>query len=295
MTQKHPMAASLPRWRVGWCLFASTANVLVALTFLGLVLLSGALLVGWLWGFVLTTETLEFAIFAGIFIVVASPFTVYLHRPQRATAENAPELMAAMQACPVLLKPRLVIVEMGAPNAFAVGWWPFSFLAVSEELLAAVRSDSSPLDQAALNAIVAHEIGHHILGHSLFSPVFAVAAWMCDRALPMLRGGTLRPGMMLLYVLALALSPLLKLIQATFSQEFEFAADAVSTLYCGSPQGLITALAALAPYLDRTAASPLTSILASHPGTEARIKRLQSFQPLQLAPQTSDKTLDENH
>lgn len=271
---------SLSRLRVGWCLVTTTANCLVALTFLGLVLASVALLLGKLWGFLFTVETLELFIFGLVFIVIASPFAVYAYRPQKATPENAPELLAAMQTCPALLKPRPVVVDLPGPNAFAVGWWPFAFLAVSQDLLDAIRSDRSPLDQESLNAIVAHEMGHHILGHSAFMPPFALAAWASDRALQLLRGEFPHPRQIPIFLLALVLAPLIKLIQATFSQEFEFAADAVSALYRGSSKPMIDALSALAPSLDQAAASPLESILASHPGVDERIARLASYQSL---------------
>jgi Zn-dependent protease with chaperone function len=115
-------------------------------------------------GFLATVEELEFVAILLIIAIVGSPLLVLFYDLERVTEENGADLLKIYSRPEffAVFKPRLVIARgMPGPNAFAAGIWPFSYIAVTNELLSQVRGNTSPLNEDHLEAILLHEMAHH--------------------------------------------------------------------------------------------------------------------------------------
>jgi heat shock protein HtpX len=237
------------------------------------------------------------------------------------SARDAPALHEAARrvaAAAGVVKPRLVVIESKALNAFAAGRDPaYATVGVTRGLVEALAPDE-------LEGVIAHEMSHVLARDVVYGDVVAllvgVTVFLRDNALGVLRqgarlGGSSRSGkkegggailiaVAVLVVVALLAPLFAQLVAIAVSRNREYAADAGAAVLCGSPDGLCRALAkidACAEKLEVSAAlqhifivNPLRrydetskALLSTHPPTEARIARLKALAALPAAPQAA--------
>lgn len=184
--------------------------------------------------------------------------------------------------------PRLWVLPEESPNAFATGRNPsHSSVAVSAGLLEVMNDQE-------LEAVIAHELGHVLNRDILIS---SVAATLAAAITGLARFGFFfggrrddegRSGSNIFMLILAPIAALL--IQMAVSRTREYAADAVSAKYTGSPVGLVNGLRKLDSWSQRIPmeASPsmshmyifppmlggLSKLFSTHPSTEQRIAAL---------------------
>lgn len=186
--------------------------------------------------------------------------------------------------------PKLMIADLGAPNAFAVGRKGSGVVVVSPELIELLDFDEA-------TGVVAHELAHlknrdsvtMVVGESISSivgwGVFLIAAISDSFVLNVIAWllGTVTRLIVMVFVLAL-------------SRYREFAADRDAARALGTGGPLARALRKIDGHMeehppDQTAAHVsalcissqdrglLATLLSTHPPTEKRVERLESFDP----------------
>ena len=191
--------------------------------------------------------------------------------------------------------PKLYIIPDPSPNAFATGRNPkHASVAFTQGILQLMNDNE-------IEGVVAHELGHVLHRDILISSVAATLA----AAITMLarfamffggrrdddRGGGAGEALLMMILAPIAAM----LIQMAISRSREYAADAASAKYVGSPYPLINGLQKLETYSKRIPmdASPATAhmfiiqpftggrslmnLFSTHPSTEKRIARLQGM------------------
>ena len=185
-------------------------------------------------------------------------------------------------------KPRVMVAEMGAPNAFAIGRRNKGTVVVATELM-------QILDRQELDGVLAHELAHirnrdvvmMVLGQSIASLVGIVVTYA------MIFGGRRNLGAYFLAWIAGSLAQMLVMVFVlAISRYREYVADADAAEAIGTGDPLARALEKIQRSNERvdqtriddnTAAlcifdSPhglLRSIFSTHPPTEKRIERLR--------------------
>jgi heat shock protein HtpX len=191
--------------------------------------------------------------------------------------------------------PKLYVIPEESPNAFATGRNPeHSSVAVTQGILRL-------LDDSELEGVLAHELGHvknrDILTSSVAATIAAAITFLARMAFWF--GGPRRDddgeegGGMVGALLMMIVAPLAALlIQMAISRTREYAADATSAQYAGSPYPLISALQKLESWSKRIPmdASPATAhmfiikpftgeslmrLFSTHPSTSDRVARLE--------------------
>jgi len=185
-------------------------------------------------------------------------------------------------------EPRLMVMEMGVPNAFAVGRKGAGVVCVSTELLGL-------LDRDELEGVIAHEIAHirnrdvitMVVGQSIAMIVGYVAYFA------VLMGGERNIGS---YLLAIAASSIANMLVMVFvmaiSRYREYVADDDARRAIGSGDPLARALEKISrgsdgrdPQIEDSVnalcifnadRSLFQRILSTHPPTKKRIERLRS-------------------
>jgi heat shock protein HtpX len=224
------------------------------------------------------------------------------------TAEAEPQLHNVVEEMAIaagIRKPRVCVIETDALNAFATGMNPArSTIGVTRGLLVA-------LNREELQGVIGHEMGHIVNWDIRYATAVGVIvgliALVSDGALRSLRfsgrsqnsnsraGGGAVVIMLFLLVFA-ALAPLFsRLVQMAVSRQREFLADATSVRLTRHPEGLISALGKLAlnakPFDGANRATQhmfivnpfrnfserASSLMATHPPLELRIRRLQNL------------------
>jgi heat shock protein HtpX len=192
--------------------------------------------------------------------------------------------------------PKLWILPDNSPNAFATGRNPQNAsVAFTQGILLA-------MNDAEIEGVVAHELGHVLHRDILISSVaatLAAAITFLARMAFFFGGGSSRDdedrGGGLSGILMLILAPIAALlIQMAISRSREFDADEASAKYTGNPRELISALQKLESYsrkmpLEATPSTAhlfiikpftgrsLMNLFSTHPSTEQRIERLQAM------------------
>jgi heat shock protein HtpX len=242
-------------------------------------------------------------------ISVAMNFTAYffsdkialkMYRAQPVTREQLPrayevvERLAAKDGIPV---PKIYVIPMESPNAFATGRSPqHASVAVTHGILGL-------LDDEELEGVLAHELGHVKNRDILTSSIAATLAGAITLIARMGywaslfggyggRGGRGRNGGGLGALLMLIVAPIAAaLIQLAISRSREYEADATGAHTTGNPYALARALQKLEDYSKRVPlqATPSTahlfiiapligggigSLFSTHPPTKERIRRL---------------------
>lgn len=226
-----------------------------------------------------------------------------MYRAREVTEAEAPELVGMVRSLSQrahLPMPRVYIVPVATPNAFATGRNPqHAAVAVTEGILRIMDYDQ-------LEGVVAHELGHVKNRDTLISAIAATLAGVIMMLAYMARwaaifggvggrdddegGGIL--GLLVMSILA----PLAAVvIQMAISRTREFLADATAGRLTKKPYALASALEQLQVAAQRMPlnANPATSHLfivnplsgrsllrffSTHPPVEERVKRLRALQ-----------------
>ena len=184
-------------------------------------------------------------------------------------------------------KPKLMVMDMGVPNAFAVGRKGAGVVCVSTELMRLLERDE-------LEGVIAHEIAHiknrdvitMVVGQSIGMMVGYVAYFA------VLMGGERNIGT---YILAMAASTLANMLVMIFvlaiSRYREYVADDDARQYIGSGDPLARALEKISKGAEGRESqvedsmnalcifnadkSLMAQLFATHPPTEKRIEKLR--------------------
>jgi len=184
-------------------------------------------------------------------------------------------------------KPRLMIAEMGAPNAFAVGRKGNGTVVVGAELI-------QLLDHEELEGVLAHELAHirnrdvvmMVLGQGIASIVAIVAQWAV-----LLTGDNDIADFFLAIVVGQLVQMLVMIFVMAISRYREYVADADAAESIGRGEPLARALekiqrgneAARESRVDEQVNAlcifgrpiGIARLFSTHPPTEERIKRLR--------------------
>lgn len=194
-------------------------------------------------------------------------------------------------------KPRVCIVPMAAPNAFATGRGP------SSGVVAATTGILQILDERELKGVIAHEIGHIKNRDTLISCIAATLAGAIMMLASMARWSAIfgrgdDDDNIIVVILMAIIAPIAAmLIQMAISRTREFKADASSAQFTHDPEALASALVRLheGAKLIPSNASPATAhlfivnplsargvmgLFSTHPPMEERIRRLKSMRPV---------------
>ena len=227
-----------------------------------------------------------------------------MYRAQEITPDKAPGLsriVAELASVAGIPTPKLYLIDLPAPNAFATGRNP------SHAAVAVSRSLMDLLNERELRAVIAHELGHVLNRDILVSTVAATIASAVSSLAQMLQWGAIfaggssrdREGGNPIAMLALIiLTPIIALIiQLAISRTREYGADASSAKLTGSPMDLANALRKLETVAERMpvhgtprqqttaslfivnpfAGGILSRLFSTHPPLDDRIARLEEI------------------
>ena len=186
-------------------------------------------------------------------------------------------------------KPRLMVADMGVPNAFAVGRKGAGVVVVSEEII-------DLLDHDELEGVLAHELAHiknrdvviMVLGQSIASLVGIVVQWAY------ILGGDRNIGT---YIAGMVLGTIAQMIVMIFvmaiSRYREYVADEDAATYTNNPDAMARALEKIssgaqgkqmrgeetvnALCIFGGSGGFLKRVFSTHPPTEDRISRLREM------------------
>jgi heat shock protein HtpX len=193
--------------------------------------------------------------------------------------------------------PKLWVIPQSSPNAFATGRNP------SHASVAFTVGILELMNDREVEGVLAHELGHvknrDILISSVAATIAGAITMLARMAMwiPMGGGGRDddRRGNPLGGILMLILAPFASaMIQMAISRTREFSADATSARYCGTPDGLISALQKLEGYSKQIPmdANPSTEhmfiikpfsgqsmmrLFSTHPPTAERVAALAAL------------------
>lgn len=229
-------------------------------------------------------------------------FVLWSYKARIVTREESPRLHDIVQRMSQkagLPMPKVAIIPMGVPNAFATGRNP------KNAVVAATEGILRMLDDDELEGVMAHEIAHVGNRDMLIMSVAATVAGAVTFAARMLFWNALfggsdnrNPLSILIGVLFMLLAPIAALIiQLTISRSREYKADATGARISGKPLALASALRKMEqvaegyPLTERNASSATASLFivnpfrggamaalfATHPKTAERIRRLEAI------------------
>jgi heat shock protein HtpX len=273
------------------------------------IVIIGAL--GWLAGYVynswtITILTLVIAtVYAVIQYFAASRLAVSMAGGQEIQKADNPRLFRVVENLAItdgLPMPRVFIVNDPAPNAFATGRDP------QHAIVAATTGLLDLMDDAELEGVMAHELGHvqnydTRVSMIVFGLVVAVGV-IADMFLRMAffgggrgrnnNGGGGNQITIVLGLVAMIVAPLVAAaVQAAISRQREYLADATSAMTTRNPDELASALAKLGQYgrpMQRQNSSMshlwisdpnkpgfMSRLFSTHPPIEDRIARLHKI------------------
>ncbi len=231
-------------------------------------------------------------------------FVLAMYRAQPMPEEVHPELRAIVARIAGKMNipmPRLYIVNLPVPNAFATGRnKQHAAVAVSPSIL-------QLLDERELEGVLAHELSHIENRDILISSIAALLAGTLSYVAHfayygMIFGGSgdrNRRGNPIGAILLVVLTPIIAtLLHLAISRSREYLADETGATTLGDPNGLASALAKLGQYsrmyplsgqprqeaaahlfiVNPFKPSILLQLFSTHPPIEERIKRLQNLQ-----------------
>lgn len=224
-----------------------------------------------------------------------------MYRAQELPPDQAPKIhgmVAGIALKAGIPKPRVYLLPMPLPNAFATGRDPaHAVVAVTKGLL-------EILDEREVEGVIAHEIGHIKNRDTLISCIAAAMAGAIMMLANMAQwaaifGGGSRDGEnrsnIFVLILTAVLAPVAAmLIQMAISRSREYIADETAAKLTGNPRGLATALAKLEavsrkhPFQGGSSATAhlfivnpfrggIAGLFSTHPPIHERIKRLEKI------------------
>ncbi len=146
-------------------------------------------------------------------------------------------------------------------------------------------------DIAEVRAVVAHEMGHYVMMHSLWRTGILIALaglafWLIDRLFPLAKrllgagrvGDISDPsGLPLLAAIGTIIGLLLTPVQSTMSRLIETDADQFSLVHANEPDGLSKGLLKTAEYRAPSPSAIEEFLFYSHPSIENRIRRAMEW------------------
>ncbi|MFB6283279.1 MAG: M48 family metallopeptidase [Halobacteria archaeon] len=181
-------------------------------------------------------------------------------------------------------KPRLMIADMGVPNAFAVGRRGNGTVVISRELI-------QTLEFEELEGVIAHELSHidnrdvvmMVVGQGIASILGIVAQWA------IILGDEDLGGFFAGIIAGIVAQTLVMIVVLAISRTREYVADSDAARHIGSGEPLARALEKIDSQ-GRSKEVPedvnalcifggTGRLLATHPPMEKRIERLRSSQP----------------
>ena len=236
-------------------------------------------------------------IIAGVMNFVAYFFSdkiaLATYRAQPVTREQLPRVYNVVERMTQrigLPMPKIYVIPMDSPNAFATGRNP------SHASVAVTQGILNLLNDEELEGVLAHELGHvnnrDILISSVAATIAGAITYLSRFAFFFGGDREERRGGGLGAILMLILAPIAAmLIQLAVSRSREYQADATGAHFTGNPYALASALAKLDSYSRRVpmVATPSTahlfiiqpllgmnfgSLFSTHPPTAKRIERL---------------------
>jgi len=236
-------------------------------------------------------------IIAGVMNFVAYFFSdkiaLATYRAQPVTREQLPRVYNVVERMTQrigLPMPKIYVIPMDSPNAFATGRNP------SHASVAVTQGILNLLNDEELEGVLAHELGHvnnrDILISSVAATIAGAITYLSRFAFFFGGDREERRGGGLGAILMLILAPIAAmLIQLAVSRSREYQADATGAHFTGKPYALASALAKLDAYSRRVpmVATPSTahlfiiqpllgmnfgSLFSTHPPTAKRIERL---------------------
>jgi len=225
-------------------------------------------------------------------------------REEEPVLHNVVEEMAIAAGMP---KPRVVVIETDALNAFATGMRP------ERAALGVTRGLLKSLTREELQGVVGHEMGHIANWDIRYMTAVGILVGLIALVADVIRRGMFRGGfgarsggsgkksggagiVLIALILFSILAPIAAmLLRLAVSRQREYLADATSVRFTRNPSGLIGALgklgAAAAPFGGanratqhmfivnplRKAEATASALLATHPPIESRIERLQNL------------------
>lgn len=225
-----------------------------------------------------------------------------MYRAEPLDRSDAPDLfdtVARLADRAGLPMPRVYLIPDDAPNAFATGRNP------DHAVVAVTRGLMRMMNQAELEGVLAHELGHIRNRDILISTIVATMAGAIMWIATMARfsaffggagdddeGGLGFVGVILMSILAPMAA---MLVQMAISRSREYLADATAASITGNPAGLASALSKLGSYSGGTASAdastahmcivnPLSggqmiNLFSTHPPIPERVRRLTGQRP----------------
>ena len=242
---------------------------------------------GMIWALIIATGTNFVAYFFSDKIALATYRAQPVTREQLPRVYNVVERMTQRIGLPM---PKIYVIPMDSPNAFATGRNP------SHASVAVTQGILNLLNDEELEGVLAHELGHvnnrDILISSVAATIAGAITYLSRFAFFFGGDREERRGGGLGAILMLILAPIAAmLIQLAVSRSREYQADATGAHFTGNPYALASALAKLDSYSRRVPmlATPSTahlfiiqpllgmnfgSLFSTHPPTAKRIERL---------------------
>lgn len=281
---------------------AKTALLLAGLT----ALLAG---LGMILDRALGTGGIMFILFAGIGIVMnwvsyfySDKIVLKMYNAREVSPAEAPELHQIVDrlcARTQLPKPRVCIIPMDVPNAFATGRNP------KHGVVACTQGIMRILSWEELEGVIAHELGHIRNRDTLVSTVAASIAGAIGVIANFLQWGAIfgggnrdeNGGNPLVLLLMAILAPIAAMIvQMAISRTREFGADRAAAEMTGNPDALASALRRLESYaknypiqapqaqgtqhmfiINPFKGSGMSELFSTHPPTEKRVAALAAL------------------
>jgi len=182
-------------------------------------------------------------------------------------------------------KPRMMVADMGVPNAFAVGRKGAGTVVISTEIM-------DLLDRDELEGVIAHELAHiknrdvviMVIGQAIASMIGIVVQWA------VILGGERNIASYIIGMIAGTIAQMLVMIFVlAISRYREYVADEDAAKYTRNPEAMARALEKISSGAqnkemrgeDNVSALCIFnvsgSIFSTHPPTEKRIERLRAF------------------
>jgi heat shock protein HtpX len=189
-------------------------------------------------------------------------------------------------------KPRVYLIDVPTPNAFATGRSPkHAAVAISSSLLRMLSWDE-------VEGVLSHELAHIRARDTLISTIAATVAgaiaYIAQIAWWSLGWRDREGGSLLLFPLLILAPIAATLIRLAISRTREYAADYVGAITCKKPLSLASALAKISHLAERYPmrgnaacshlfivnpfkADSFTALFSTHPPIEERIRRLRQI------------------
>lgn len=249
--------------------------------------------------------TMGLMFFAGIFIFLQFMFSdklVLWSMGGRVVSDQEEphlhETVSRLCAIADLPKPKIAVVNSSVPNAFATG------KSKKSALVAVTTALMQKLNQAELEAVLAHELSHvknrDMLVITIASFLSTVAFFLVRNMLFFGMGGNRRDsgGAIVVWIVSIVVWLLSFILIRTLSRYREFSADRGAAVITGRPSDLASALMRISGVMERVpsrdlrevegmnaffiipavSGSSIMNLFSTHPTVESRIRALEEME-----------------